>query len=301
MPKRDFVTLSDLSKGELEGLLLRAIELKQERSANIIHNSMAGKTGILILAQNSTRTRIAFEAGMNQLGGHSIFLSDKDSQASRGEPLEDFARVVSEMADIVMTRQPEQKSIELLAKHASIPVINGMSSELHPCQLLADMQTFLELKGSIEGCSVAFIGDGFNMCNSYIEASKIFQFKLNIASPKGFEPASSFLTMSSNAELYSSVEDAVKGVDLVVTDVWSSMDQTNKDSDKIEAFQPYQVNEQLLDLSDEDAIFMHCLPAHRGEEISAGLLDHKKSVVWQEAGNRLHTQKALLEFLLKPV
>ena len=301
MPKRDFVTLSDLSKGELEGLLLRAIELKQERSANIIHNSMAGKTGILILAQNSTRTRIAFEAGMNQLGGHSIFLSDKDSQASRGEPLEDFARVVSEMADIVMTRQPEQKSIELLAKHASIPVINGMSSELHPCQLLADMQTFLELKGSIEGCSVAFIGDGFNMCNSYIEASKIFQFKLNIASPKGFEPASSFLTMSSNAELYSSVEDAVKGVDLVVTDVWSSMDQTNKDADKIEAFQPYQVNEQLLDLSDEDAIFMHCLPAHRGEEISAGLLDHRKSVVWQEAGNRLHTQKALLEFLLKPV
>ena len=301
MPKRDFLTLSDLSKEELEGLLLRAIELKQERSANIIHNSLAGKTGILILAQNSTRTRIAFEAGMNQLGGHSIFLSDKDSQASRGEPLEDFARVVSEMADIVMTRQPEQKSIELLAKHASIPVINGMSSELHPCQLLADMQTFLELKGSIEGRSVAFIGDGFNMCNSYIEASKIFQFKLNIASPKGFEPASSFLTMTSNAELYSSVEDAVKGVDLVVTDVWSSMDQTNKDTDKIEAFQPYQVNEQLLDLSDEDAIFMHCLPAHRGEEISAGLLDHKKSVVWQEAGNRLHTQKALLEFLLKPV
>ena len=301
MPKRDFLTLSDLSKEELEGLLLRAIELKQERSSNIIHNSLAGKTGILILAQNSTRTRIAFEAGMNQLGGHSIFLSDKDSQASRGEPLEDFARVVSEMADIVMTRQPEQKSIELLAKHASIPVINGMSSELHPCQLLADMQTFLELKGSIEGCSVAFVGDGFNMCNSYIEASEIFQFKLNIASPKGFEPAPSFLAMSSNAELYSSVEDAVKGVDLVVTDVWSSMDQTNKDTDKIEAFQPYQVNEQLLDLSDEDAIFMHCLPAHRGEEISAGLLDHKKSVVWQEAGNRLHTQKALLEFLLKPV
>ena len=162
MPKRDFLTLSDLSKEELEGLLLRAIELKQERSSNIIRNSLAGKTGILILAQNSTRTRIAFEAGMNQLGGHSIFLSDKDSQASRGEPLEDFARVVSEMADIVMTRQPEQKSIELLAKHASIPVINGMSSELHPCQLLADMQTFLELKGSIEGCSVAFIGDGFN-------------------------------------------------------------------------------------------------------------------------------------------
>ena len=301
MPKRDFLSLSDFSREELDALLLRAIELKEERSSNVIHNSLAGKTGILILAQNSTRTRIAFEAGMNQLGGHSIFLSDRDSQASRGEPLEDFARVVSEMADVVMTRQPEQKRIELLAKHASIPVINGMSSDQHPCQLLADMQTFIELKGSIEGRSVAFIGDGFNMCNSYIEASEIFQFKLNIASPEGFEPAPSFLGRSSNVELYSSAEDAVNGVDLVVTDVWSSMGQTDKDTDKADLFQPYQVNEQLLELSDKEAIFMHCLPAHRGEEISAGLLDHKKSVVWQEAGNRLHTQKALLEFLLKPV
>ena len=161
MPKRDFLSLSDFSREELDALLLRAIELKEERSSNVIHNSLAGKTGILILAQNSTRTRIAFEAGMNQLGGHSIFLSNRDSQASRGEPLEDFARVVSEMADVVMTRQPEQKRIELLAKHASIPVINGMSSDLHPCQLLADMQTFIELKGSIKGRSVAFIGDGF--------------------------------------------------------------------------------------------------------------------------------------------
>ena len=300
MPKRDFLSLSDLSREELDGLILRAIQLKEERSANIIHNSLAGKTGILILAQNSTRTRIAFEAGMNQLGGHSIFLSDRDSQASRGEPLEDFARVVSEMADVVMTRHPEQERIELLAKHSSVPVINGMSSDLHPCQLLADMQTFLELKGSIEGRSVAFIGDGFNMCNSYIEASEIFQFKLNIASPEGFEPASSFLAMSSNVELYGSAQDAVNEVDLVVTDVWSSMGQTSKDTNKAEVFRPYQVNEQLLELSDDAAIFMHCLPAHPGEEISAGLLDHEKSVVWQEAGNRLHTQKALLEFLLKP-
>ena len=300
MPKRDFLSLSDLSREELDALILRAIQLKEERSANIIHNSLAGKTGVLLLAQNSTRTRIAFEAGMNQLGGHSIFLSDRDSQASRGESLEDFARVVSEMTDVVMTRQPEQKSIELLAKHASIPVINGMSSDLHPCQLLADMQTFIELRGSIEGRSVAFIGDGFNMCNSYIEASEIFQFKLNIASPEGFEPASSFLAMSSNVELYGSAQDAVNEVDLVVTDVWSSMGQTSKDTNKAELFRPYQVNEQLLELSDDAAIFMHCLPAHPGEEISAGLLDHEKSVVWQEAGNRLHTQKALLEFLLKP-
>ena len=300
MPKRDFLSLSDLSREELDALILRAIQLKEERSANIIRNSLAGKTGVLLLAQNSTRTRIAFEAGMNQLGGHSIFLSDRDSQASRGESLEDFARVVSEMTDVVMTRQPEQKSIELLAKHASIPVINGMSSDLHPCQLLADMQTFIELRGSIEGRSVAFIGDGFNMCNSYIEASEIFQFKLNIASPEGFEPASSFLAMSSNVELYGSAQDAVNEVDLVVTDVWSSMGQTSKDTNKAELFRPYQVNEQLLELSDDAAIFMHCLPAHPGEEISAGLLDHEKSVVWQEAGNRLHTQKALLEFLLKP-
>lgn len=212
MPKRDFLSLLDFSKAELSALISRAIELKEERARNIIHNPLKGKTGILLLQQNSTRTRIAFEAGMAQLGGHSIFLSDQDSQASRGEPLEDFARVASHMADVIMTRRPKHEEIELLAKHSTIPVINGMSSLLHPCQLLADMQTFAELRGPIKGKSAAFIGDGYNMCNSYIEASIAFEFKLNIATPSGYEPSTQFAEENSNIQLFSSPEEAAGGL-----------------------------------------------------------------------------------------
>lgn len=300
MPKRDFLSLLDFSKEELSALISRAIELKKERSRNINHNPLKGKTGILMLQQNSTRTRIAFEAGMAQLGGHSIFLSDQDSQASRGEPLEDFARVASQMADVIMTRRPKHEDIELLAKNSTIPVINGMSSLLHPCQLLADMQTFAELRGPIKDKSVAFIGDGYNMCNSYIEASIAFQFKLNIATPSGYEPNTQFAEKNNNIQLFSSPEEAAGGADLVVTDVWSSMGQQDETEKKKDFFKDYQVNEDLLDLANEEAIFMHCLPAHRGEEISKDLLEDRRSAVWQEAGNRLHTQKALLEFLVTP-
>ena len=301
MSKRDFLSLSDFSREELDEIISRAVALKEERAMNVNHSPLKGKTGILMLQQNSTRTRLAFEAGMTQLGGHSIFLNDKDSQASRGEPLEDFAREASQMADIIMTRRPNQEEIESLAKYATIPVINGMSSDLHPCQLLADMQTFEELKGSITSRTVAFIGDGYNMCNSYIEASSIFNFKLNIATPIGYEPKPQFLAMSQNVTLYESPTEAVRDADLVVTDVWSSMGQEEENAKRIESFRPYQVNEKLLDLAKNDVIFMHCLPAHRGEEISTELLDDERSAVWQEAGNRLHTQKALLEFLLNPI
>ena len=300
MPKRDFLSLLDFSKEELSALISRAIELKKERSRNINHNPLKGKTGILMLQQNSTRTRIAFEAGMAQLGGHSIFLSDQDSQASRGEPLEDFARVASQMADVIMTRRPKHEDIELLAKNSTIPVINGMSSLLHPCQLLADMQTFAELRGPIKDKAVAFIGDGYNMCNSYIEASIAFQFKLNIATPSGYEPNAQFVGNDTNIQLFSSPEEAAGGADLVVTDIWSSMGQQDETEKKKDLFKDYQVNEDLLDLANKEAIFMHCLPAHRGEEISKDLLEDRRSAVWQEAGNRLHTQKALLEFLVTP-
>ena len=300
MSKRDFISLSDFSREELDEILSRAVKLKEERAMNLVRSPLKGKTGILMLQQNSTRTRLAFEAGMTQLGGHSIFLNDQDSQASRGEPLEDFARVASQMADVIMTRRPNQQEIEALAKYATIPVINGMSSDLHPCQLLADMQTFKELKGSITGRSVAFIGDGYNMCNSYIEASSIFDFNLRIATPNGYEPKSKFLEMSENIKLYESPKEAVREADLVVTDVWSSMGQEKESTKRMESFRPYQVNKELLDLAKNDVIFMHCLPAHRGEEISPDLLDDSRSAVWQEAGNRLHTQKALLEFLLGP-
>ena len=301
MSKRDFISLSDFSREELDEILSRAVKLKEERAMNLVRSPLKGKTGILMLQQNSTRTRLAFEAGMTQLGGHSIFLNDQDSQASRGEPLEDFARVASQMADVIMTRRPNQQEIESLAKYAMIPVINGMSSDLHPCQLLADMQTFKELKGSITGRSVAFIGDGYNMCNSYIEASSIFDFNLRIATPNGYEPKSKFLEMSENIKLYESPKEAVREADLVVTDVWSSMGQEKESTKRMESFRPYQVNKELLDLAKNDVIFMHCLPAHRGEEISPDLLDDARSAVWQEAGNRLHTQKALLEFLLGPI
>ena len=301
MSKRDFISLSDFSKEELDEILSRAVKLKEERAMNLVRSPLKGKTGILMLQQNSTRTRLAFEAGMTQLGGHSIFLNDQDSQASRGEPLEDFARVASQMADVIMTRRPNQQEIEALAKYATIPVINGMSSDLHPCQLLADMQTFEELKGSITGRSVAFIGDGYNMCNSYIEASSIFDFNLRIATPNGYEPKPKFLALSENITLYKSPKEAVREADLVVTDVWSSMGQEKESTKRMESFRPYQVNKELLDLAKNDVIFMHCLPAHRGEEISPDLLDDARSAVWQEAGNRLHTEKALLEFLLGPI
>jgi len=300
MNKRDFVSLSDFSIQELDKLISRAIALKEERAKNINHDPLRGKTGILMLQQNSTRTRLAFEAGMTQLGGHSIFLSDQDSQASRGEPLEDFARVASQMADVIMIRHPDQQEIESLAKHALIPVINGMSSDLHPCQLLADVQTFKEIKGPIADRSVAFIGDGYNMCNSYIEASAIFEFNLHIATPIGYEPKPEFLAMSQNITLHESPQQAVAEADLVVTDVWSSMGHEEENASRLEHFRPYQVNKKLLDLAKKDAIFMHCLPAHKGEEISPELLNDSRSAVWQEAGNRLHTQKALLEFLLTP-
>jgi len=300
MNKRDFVSLSDFSIQELDKLISRAIALKEERAKNISHSSLKGKTGILMLQQNSTRTRLAFEAGMTQLGGHSIFLNDQDSQTSRGEPLEDFAEVASQMADVIMIRHPNQQQIESLAKHASIPVINGMSSNFHPCQLLADVQTFKEIKGPIAGRSVAFIGDGYNICNSYIEASAIFGFNLHIAAPSGYEPKPEFLAMSQNITLHESPQEAVAEADLVVTDVWSSMGHEEENASRLEHFQPYQVNKELLDLAKKDAIFMHCLPAHRGEEVSPELLNDSRSAVWQEAGNRLHTQKALLEFLLTP-
>ena len=299
MAKRDFLSLLDFSKAELSTLISRAIELKEERARNIIHNPLKGKTGILLLQQNSTRTRIAFEAGMTQLGGHSIFLSDQDSQASRGEPLEDFARVASQMADVIMTRRPKHEDIELLAKHSTIPVINGMSSLLHPCQLLADMQTFAELHGPIKDKSVAFIGDGYNMCNSYINAAIQLDFSLSIATPVGYEP-NGLATVPDNARIAHSQDpiEAVAGASLVVTDVWASMGQESESDQRNEKFRGYQVNDELLAHAVGDVLFMHCLPAHRGEEVSAAVIDGQQSRVWDEAENRLHAQKALLELLL---
>ena len=293
--KRDFLTLLDFSPAELETLIEQAIALKRVRHT---HRPLVGRTLAMIFEKSSTRTRVSFEAGMAQLGGHALFLSPRDTQLGRGEPVEDTARVLGRMVDIVMIRTLEQSDMQTLADYASIPVINAMSSLLHPCQLLADVQTFEELRGSIKGKRVAFLGDGYNMCHSYINASTQWDFELRIACPDAHQPNAEILASGHNAQRVQTASEAVADADLVVTDVWSSMGHEGQEAQRREIFEPYQVNEALLDQAKSDVLFMHCLPAHRGEEVSATLLDDPRSVVWQEAGNRLHSQKALVEFLL---
>jgi ornithine carbamoyltransferase len=295
---RHFLTLADCTPDELKGLVDRAVELKRMRASGVIYQPLRGRTLAMVFDLSSTRTRVAFEAGMNELGGHAIFLSPDDTQLGRGEPVEDTARVLSGMVHAVMIRIREHASLEAFARASSIPVINAMTGLSHPCQLLADVQTFQELRGPIAGRRVAFVGDGYNMCHSYIEAARLFDFELCIATPKGFEPDPAILASTNRARLVPTPRDAVAGADLVVTDVWSSMGHEAERAERLARFAGYQVDRELLDAAHRDAIFMHCLPAHRGEEISEDLFDDPRSVVWQEAGNRLHSQKALLEFLL---
>ena len=298
MAKQDFLSLLDFSFEDLNYLIARGKTMRQMHTAGTTYQPLRGKTGALILQMSSTRTRIAFEAGFAQLGGHALFLSTKDTQIDRGEPIEDLARVLSEMVNIVMIRTANHGDIEQLAAHATVPVVNAMSSLLHPCQLLADIQTFEELRGSIRGATVAFIGDGYNMCHSYINAANRWDFKLNIAAPQGFHPHQNIHTSTANARLLEDPYEAVQNADLVVTDVWSSMGHEVETDNRRAVFANYQVSEQLLDAANKDVLFMHCLPAHRGEEITATLLNDPRAVVYHEAGNRLHSQKALLEFLL---
>ena len=295
MSKRDFLTLLDLTGEELDALVKRAIHLKQHRD----ERTLVGKVGVLLFQLHSTRTRVAFDAGMAQLGGHMVVLSPQDSQLGRGEPVEDTARVLSAMADVIVIRAAEQSLIETLAGSAEVPVINAMSERYHPCQLLADVQTFEEARGPIQERRVAFVGDGYNMCNSYINAARQWGFELRVATPPGYEPDAALLASTNNVSLAESPREAVEGADLVVTDVWSSMGHEGEARERKRAFADYQVNPALLDHASADVVFMHCLPAHRGEEVSHDLLDDPRSVVFEEAGNRLHSQKALLEFLLR--
>jgi ornithine carbamoyltransferase len=297
---RHFLTLLDFSPEELTGLIERGIEHKRMRDAGTIYEPLRGKTLAMVFDLSSTRTRVAFESGMQQLGGHAIFLSPNDTQLGRGEPIEDTARVLSEMVDLIMLRTRDHAALETFARAASVPVINAMSARAHPCQLLADVQTFVERCGPIQDKTVAFVGDGYNMCNSYIDASRQFGFDLKIACPRGYEPAAELLATSNRAALVATPKDAVVGAHLVVTDVWSSMGHEEERLQRRERFAGYQVTEALLDHAAPDAIFMHCLPAHRGEEINDTVMDDPRSAVWTEAGNRLHSQKALLEFLGAP-
>jgi len=236
---------------------------------------------------------------MAQLGGHAMFLSPRDTQFGRGEPLEDSARVLSSMVDAIMVRTFEHQKIELFAEYSACPVINALTDQYHPCQLLADMQTWCEHRGAIRGATVAFIGDGNNMCHSYINAARQFDFKLHIAAPAGYQPESAIVAAAGgHVRLFDQPMEAASGADLVVTDVWASMGQEEEQHEREQVFAAYQVNAELMRQADKDALFMHCLPAHRGEEVTAEVIDGAQSVVWDEAANRLHAQKALLEFLL---
>ncbi|MCO6412137.1 MAG: ornithine carbamoyltransferase [Thiogranum sp.] len=299
MSVRHFLTLLDLSPDELRQLITRASELRQWQHQGRIFEPLKNKVLAMVFEKSSTRTRVSFETGMAQLGGHAIFLSPRDTQFGRGEPIEDSARVLSRMADAVMIRTFEHEKVERFAEFSRSPVINALTDRYHPCQLLADMQTWFEHRGDISGATVAFIGDGNNMCHSYINAARQFGFRLRIATPGLYKPDASIVAAAGECvTLFEDPLEAASGADLVVTDVWASMGQEEEQSVRTKIFSAFQVNSELMAQANKDALFMHCLPAHRGEEVTAEVIDGPASVVWDEAENRLHAQKALLEFLL---
>jgi len=296
---RHFLTLSDLSPDELRTLIQRAIKLKTMQRQKILFEPLKNMMLGMIFEKSSTRTRVSFETAMTHFGGNAIFLSPRDTQLGRGEPLEDSARVLSRMVDVIMIRTFDHETVERFAAHSRVPVINGLTDQFHPCQLLADMQTYFEHRGDISGKTVTWIGDGNNMCHSYIKAARQFGFSLNIASPEGYKPDAELTKRNSDiVKLFDTALEAAIDSDLIVTDVWASMGQEEETSQRHQVFADFQVNKQVMENAQRDALFMHCLPAHRGEEVSADVIDGVQSVVWDEAENRLHAQKALLEFLL---
>ena len=300
MATRHFLSLLDFTTDELHALIYHAIDVKQRLKQGTIHTPLVGKVLAMIFEKSSTRTRVSFEAGMSQLGGHAMFLAPKDIQLGRGEPVEDSARVISSMVDGIMIRTFGHDRLQTLADYSSCPVINGLTDYVHPCQLLADMQTWFELRGDIKGATVAWIGDGNNMCHSYINAAIRFGFTLHIGCPDGYMPDPELLKSAGDqVKIFNNVNDASRHADLIVTDVWASMGQEQEQKDRELAFSTFQVSKETMQCADKDALFMHCLPAHRGEEVTADVIDGDQSVVWQEAENRLHAQKSLIEMLLK--
>jgi ornithine carbamoyltransferase len=299
---RHYLSFADLSSEEIQHLLDRAVTLKQQTHRREAHDHLLrGRTLAMIFEKSSTRTRVSFEVGIQQMGGHALFLSPRDTQLGRGEPIEDTARVLSRMVDCVMIRTYAHPLLERFAAYASIPVINGLTDHEHPTQVLADLLTYQEHRGSLRGRRVAWVGDGNNMCHSYLLAARRMGFQLAMACPEGFEPAADLLTQAGeHAELLRDPKLAVQEADLVVTDVWASMGQEEEKLARRQAFAGFQIDATLMRHARPDALFMHCLPAYRGEEVSAEVLEGPQSVVWDEAENRLHAQKALVEFLLRP-
>ena len=297
---RHFLQFKDFSKEDFDYLFARTKIIKDRFKRYVRHMPLMDRTLVMIFEKASTRTRLSFEAGMHQLGGAAIYLNTRDTQLGRGEPVEDAAQVISRMCDLVMIRTFEQTIVERFSSLSRVPVINGLTNEYHPCQILADIFTFIEHRGSIKGKSVAWIGDSNNVCNTWLQAAEILDFQVRVSTPPGYEVEveRAGLISDRHFEQFDDPMQAAQGADLVTTDVWTSMGFEAENEARIRDFADWMVDEEMMKIANPQALFMHCLPAHRGEEVSAGVIDGPQSVVWDEAENRLHAQKALMEFLL---
>jgi len=297
---RHFLQFKDFSREEFDFLFERTRRIKNQFKSYQQYWPLTDRTLVMIFEKASTRTRLSFEAGMYQLGGSAIYLNTRDSQLGRGEPVEDAAQVISRMSDIVMIRTFEQEIIERFARNSRVPVINGLTNEYHPCQILADIYTFIEQRGPISGKTVAWIGDSNNVCNTWLQAAEVFDFNVHVSTPPGYEvePERAGLYGTDHYEEFPDPMEAAQGADLVTTDVWTSMGFEAENEERLRDFEDWQVDAEMMQLAKPAALFMHCLPAHRGEEVAAEVIDGPQSAVWEEAENRLHAQKALLEFLV---
>lgn len=300
MDVRHYLQFRDFTPEEYAYVFRRTGWIKERFKRYETYHPLHDRTLAMVFEKHSTRTRVSFEAGMHQLGGSVITLMTRDTQMGRGEPIEDVARVISRMVDIVMIRTFEQDIIERFAQHSRVPVINGLTNEYHPCQIVSDIYTFIEHRGDIRGKTVAWIGDSNNVCNTWLQAAEVLDFNVHVSTPPGYEvePERAGLYGTDHYEEFADPMDAARGADLITTDVWTSMGFEEEDAERKRDFEDWQVDADMMKAARSDALFMHCLPAHRGEEVAAEVIDGPQSVVWDEAENRLHVQKALMEFLL---
>ncbi len=297
-PIRHFLQIADLTRDEIEHVFARSSIIKDRFKRYEFYQPLRDRTLAMVFEKASTRTRVSFEAGMYQLGGSVIHITTGDSQLGRSEPIEDTARVISRMVDIVMIRTYEHTKIERFAAHSRVPVINGLTNEYHPCQILADIFTFIEQRGSIAGRTVAWIGDANNMAYTWLQAARLLGFTMHVSTPPAYPLDAKLAPPGPHLKVFDSPLDAAHGADLVTTDVWTSMGFEAQNAQRLAAFADWCVDSDIMAAAQPDALFMHCLPAHRGEEVTAEVIDGPQSVVWDEAENRLHVQKALMEYLL---